>query len=78
MEWNSQFVQIDILESCDAQTVRNTIEKLERSLRKSITFDQRKENGEHKELSEHFAMTVYFCHLHSPWEKDTCEDTKCL
>jgi IS30 family transposase len=64
---------MDVLESMDGRTVRKTIEKrfkrLEPALRKSITFDQGKENSEHKQLSEHTAMAVYFCHPHSPWEK---------
>jgi IS30 family transposase len=66
----------------DARMVRKRIEKrfekLETELRKSITFDQGKENSEHKQLSEHTAMSVYFCHLHSLWEKGTCENTNYL
>jgi IS30 family transposase len=62
--------------------VRKAIEKrfkrLEEPLRKSITFDQGKENSGHKELSEHLAMTVYFRRPHSPWEKGTCENTNYL
>jgi IS30 family transposase len=73
---------MDLLKSWDAQTVRKTIEKrfkrLEEPLRKSITFDQGKENSEHKELSERLAMTVYFRRPHSPWEKGTCENTNYL
>jgi IS30 family transposase len=73
---------MDLLKSRDAQSVRKTIEKRfkrpEEPLRKSITFDRGKENGEHKELSEHLAMTVYFCYPHSPWEKGMCENTNYL
>jgi IS30 family transposase len=47
-------------------------------LRKSITFDQGKENSEHKELTENTGIAVYFCHPHSPWEKGTCENTNYL
>ncbi|MDR3115345.1 MAG: IS30 family transposase [Treponema sp.] len=47
-------------------------------MRKIITFDQGKENSEHKQLSEHTAMRVYFCHPHSPWEKGMCENTNYL
>jgi IS30 family transposase len=61
---------MDLLESKDARTVRKRIEKrfkkLEPEMRKPITFDQGKENSEHKQLSEHTAMSVYFCHPHSP------------
>ena len=72
VECKSRFVQVDVLESMDARTVRKRIEKrfkrLEPGLRKSITFAQCRENSEHKELSEHTAKAVYFCHPHSPWE----------
>jgi IS30 family transposase len=75
VERHSRFVQMDLLESMDAQTVRKRIEKrfkkLEPALRKSITIDQGKENSEHKQLSENTAKSVYFCHPHSPWEKGT-------
>jgi IS30 family transposase len=82
VERASRFVQLDLLESMDARTVRKRIEqrfkKLEPALRKSITFDQGKENSEHQELSEHMSIAVYFCHPHSPWEKGTCENTNYL
>jgi IS30 family transposase len=82
VERKTRFVQMDLLESMDAWTVRKRVEKrfkkLEPEMRKSITFDQGKENSEHKELTENNAITVYFCHPHSPWEKGTCENTNYL
>jgi IS30 family transposase len=82
VERKSRFVQMDLLKSWDAATMRKAIErrlkKLEEPLRKSITFDQGKENSRHRELSEHLATAVYFCHPHSPWEKGTCENTNYL
>jgi IS30 family transposase len=82
VERKSRFVQMDLLQSWDAQTVRKAIEKrfkrMEEPLRMSITFDQGKENCEHKKLSEHLEMTVYFCLPHSPWEMGTCENTNYL
>jgi IS30 family transposase len=82
VERKTRFVQLDVLEHMDAVTVRKRIEKrfkkLEPALRKSITFDQGKENSEHQQLSEYTAMAVYFCHPHSPWEKGTCENTNYL
>jgi IS30 family transposase len=78
----TRFVQIDLLTSYDAKTVRKTIERLfkrlEPQLRKSITFDQGKENSEHKDLSENLKIDVYFCHPSSPWKKGTCENTNGL
>jgi IS30 family transposase len=82
VERKTRFVQMDVLESMDARVIRKTIEKrfkkLEPALRKFITFDQGKENSEHKQFSENTAMAVYFCHPHSPWEKGTCENTNYL
>jgi IS30 family transposase len=82
VERKSRFLQMDLLESMDARTVRKTVEmrfkRLEPALRKSITFDQGKENSEHKRLSENTGIAVYFCHPHSPWEKGTCENTNYL
>jgi IS30 family transposase len=52
----TRFVQMDLLESMDARTVQKAVDKrfkkLEPALRKSITFDQGKENSGHKPLSE--------------------------
>jgi IS30 family transposase len=82
VERKIRFVQIDLLESMDTRTVRQRIQRrfkrLEPALRKPITFDQGKENSEHKELTENTAIAVYFCHPHSPWEKGTCENTNYL
>jgi IS30 family transposase len=73
VERKTRFVQMDVLESTDARRVRKTIEqrfkRLEPALRKSITFDQGKENS---------GIAVYFCHPHSPWEKGMCENTNYL
>jgi hypothetical protein len=64
---------MDLLKSMNAWTVRKKIEqrfkRLEPALRKSITFDQGKENSEHKQLSENTAIVVYFCHPYSPGSK---------
>jgi IS30 family transposase len=81
-ERKTRFVQMDLLESMDARTVRKRIgkrfEKPGPALGKSVAFDQGKENSGRKELSEHTAMAVCFCHPHSPWGKGTCENTHCL
>jgi IS30 family transposase len=62
--------------------VRKTIEKrfkrLGPELRETITFDQGKENSEHKLFTERTGIKVYFCHPRSPWEKGTCKNTNFL
>jgi IS30 family transposase len=82
VECKSRFVQIDLLERYDAPTVRKTIEKrfkrLAPELRETITFDQGKENSEHKIFTERTGIKVYFCHPRSPWEKETRENINFL
>jgi IS30 family transposase len=82
VERKTRFVQLDLLLQYDAKMVRKTIERrfhrLEPQLRKSLTLDQGKENGEHNRLSENLAIDVYFCHPAYPWEKGTCENTMVL
>jgi IS30 family transposase len=60
----SRFVQIDLLERYDAPAVRKTIEKRFRRLGpeicKTITFDQGKENSEHKLFTGRTGIKVYF------------------
>jgi IS30 family transposase len=52
VERKNRFVQMDLPKIMDAPTVQKRIEKqfkkLEKELRKSITFDQGKENSEHR------------------------------
>jgi IS30 family transposase len=82
VERKSRFIQIDVLQRYDASTVRKTIERRFRrfvpELCKTITFDQGKENSEHKLFTARSGGKVYFCHPHSPWEKGTCENTNYL
>jgi IS30 family transposase len=82
VERKTRYIQLDLLESYDARTVRKTIEnrfkRLAPALRKSLALDQGKENSEHKKLAENLQIGVYFCHPHSPWEKGTCENTNYL
>jgi len=82
VERKTRFIQLDLLKTYDANTVRKTIEKrfkkLSPLLRKSLTLDQGKENSDFKKLKENLNIDVYFCHPASPWEKGTCENTNGL
>ncbi len=82
VERQTRFVQIDLLLEYDAVSVRKTIEKrfkkINPEIRKTITFDQGKENSEHEILSHNLNIGVYFCHPNSSWEKGTCENTNFL
>lgn len=82
VERQTRYVMIDRLESYTAPEVRKSIEKRLKTLKpdlvKSITCDQGKEMAEHEILARKIRMKVYFCHLHSLWEKGTCENTNFL
>ncbi len=82
VERKTRFIQLDLLKTYDANTVRKTIEKrfkkISPLLRKSLTLDQGKENSEFKKLKENLNIDVYFYHPASPWEKGTCENTNGL
>jgi IS30 family transposase len=82
VERQTRYVLINRLENYTALEVRESIEKrlktLEPQLVKNITCDQGKEMAEHERLASSIKMKVYFCHPHSPWEKDTCENTNFL
>jgi hexosaminidase len=58
--------------------VGRRLKKLEPPLKKSMMFDQEKENSGRKELTENTAIAVCFCHPHSPWEKGACENANYL
>ena len=44
-------------------------------LRQTLTYDQGKEMAYHRELARHTNIKVYFCDPHSPWQRDSCENT---
>jgi hypothetical protein len=48
------------------------------ALRKSLTWDQESEMGKHAEFAAVTRVPVYFCDLHSPWQRGTNENTNGL
>lgn len=44
----------------------------------SITYDNGKEFAQHEKIAKETAMTVYFAHPYSPWERGTNENTNGL
>ncbi|MBN2257413.1 MAG: IS30 family transposase [Anaerolineaceae bacterium] len=44
-------------------------------MKKSLTYDQRKEMGEHQRFMIDTGIEVYFAHSSSPWERGTNENT---
>jgi IS30 family transposase len=83
VERSMRYIQLDLLiDRHDAFTVRETIEKRFKRMKKdfvlSLTLDQGKENSQHEALSKNLKIAVYFCHPASPWEKGICENTNYL
>ncbi len=66
----------------DAMTVRETFARsfatLPVELKKSLTYEQGKEMGEHLRFTIDPGIKVHFAHLSSPWERGTNENTNGL
>ncbi len=54
------------------------IKALPDELRRTLTWDQGKEMAEHARISIDADIDVYFCDLHSPWQRGSNENTNGL
>ncbi len=65
-----------------AEAVRDAIAReimtLPEQLRRSLTWDQGAEMAQHARLRIDTGLVVYFCDLHSPWQRGMNENTKGL
>jgi transposase, IS30 family len=61
-----------------ADAVTPVIAGLPDSLRRSLTWDQGKEMGLHKQIAVAADVKIYFCDPHSPWQRPSNENTNGL
>jgi len=83
VERTTRFVLlVHLPHSYDASSVRNglmkTIATLPGELRKSLTWDQGSEMGEHRKFSLDTNTQIYFCNPGSPWQRGSNENTNGL
>ena len=61
-----------------ADAVIPVIGGLPQALRRSLTWDQGVEMGQHQKIAAEAGIDVYFCDPHSPWQRGTNENTNGL
>lgn len=82
VERTTRFTIIVPLKTKDAVTVRRSfareMRRLPKELARTLTYDQGKEMGQHKQFTVDTGIQVYFAHPASPWERGTNENTNGL
>lgn len=56
-------------------SLEKTLSDYPRSLVKTVTYDNGKENRNHLEIAKRFNCKTYFCHPYHSWEKGTVENS---
>lgn len=82
VERKTRFTYIIFLKDRTSETMTKAIAKTLNNLipeaRKTMTYDNGMEMANHKWLTEHTGMDIYFAHPYSPWERGTNENTNGL
>ncbi|MCB9411279.1 MAG: IS30 family transposase [Actinobacteria bacterium] len=82
VERASRFTVLVQLDNREMATVTNglqrTMTRLPEQVRKSLTWDRGMELADHKNVSIHTGLDVYFADPHSPWQRGTNENTNRL
>lgn len=77
LERLSRYVKIKKVIANKAEAVSagiiHNLEKIDPSIRKSITYDNGKENVRHEDVNQSLGMSSYFCNAYRSWEKGSVE-----
>jgi len=65
----------DIVAKENRDNIKTSLRQVPEVARKSITYDNGKENAYHEEINKVFGCCSYFCHEGKPQEKGTVENT---
>ena len=58
-----------------SEAVINGLSPLDKLLRKTITYDNGKENTQHEQISQNLKVKAFFCHAYHSWEKGSVENS---
>ena len=82
VERKTRYTYIIFLKDRTSETMTKAVAKTLNNLipeaRKTMTYDNGMEMANHKWLTEHTGMDIYFAHPYSPWERGTNENTNGL
>lgn len=82
VERKTRFTYIIFLKDRTSETMTKAVAKTLNNLipeaRKTMTYDNGMEMANHKWLTAHTGMDIYFAHPYSPWERGTNENTNGL
>lgn len=57
------------------EAIIDGLSPLDGSLKKTITYDNGKENSQHEQIRQELNMDGFFCHAYHSWEKGSVENT---